>query len=82
MAPVVAAVWVRLHQVPSAAAAVPRAVAAAAVPERLRSLMHRTRAINPAPPGYSNLWVIRLSGEGRASSFTEWMEDRGVGVKD
>ena len=24
------------------------------------------------PPSYSNLWVIRLEGDGRASEFTEW----------
>ncbi|MEA2647151.1 MAG: hypothetical protein QOE92_2234 [Chloroflexota bacterium] len=24
------------------------------------------------PPAYVNLWVIRLTGDGRASSFTEW----------
>ncbi len=24
------------------------------------------------PPAYSNLWMIRLTPEGRASEFTEW----------
>ncbi len=25
-----------------------------------------------SPPSYSNLWVIRLENDGRASEFTEW----------
>jgi uncharacterized protein (TIGR02246 family) len=27
---------------------------------------------------YSNLWVIRLAGDGRASEFTEWWMDEGA----
>lgn len=27
---------------------------------------------NPKPVDYSNLWVVRLDDEGRATEFTEW----------
>jgi ketosteroid isomerase-like protein len=31
-----------------------------------------TRYQKDEPPGYTNLWVIRLSEDGRASEFIEW----------
>ena len=29
-------------------------------------------AYSDPPQAYSNLWVIRLTGDGRCSEFTEW----------
>jgi uncharacterized protein (TIGR02246 family) len=40
-----------------------------------------TRYRDPAQT-YSNLWVIRLDGEGRASEFTEWWMDQGAPDSD
>ena len=31
-----------------------------------------TRYAGQDPPSYSNLWLIRLTADGQASSFTEW----------
>jgi ketosteroid isomerase-like protein len=31
-----------------------------------------TSYVGDQPHGYSNLWVVRLAGGGRASEFTEW----------
>lgn len=31
-----------------------------------------TRYLTPPPRDYSNLWVIQLAEDGRASEFTEW----------
>jgi len=32
----------------------------------------RTEYLDDPPRAYSNLWIIRLAGDGRASEFTEW----------
>ena len=29
-------------------------------------------------PDYSNIWVVRMTDDGRAAEFTEWWVDRGV----
>lgn len=38
------------------------------------------RTVYAGGPTYANLWVVRLAGDGRASSFTEWYMDEGAGA--
>ncbi len=56
-----------------------------AVTDDLGFIRGWTRYPGKQPEAYSNLWVIRLTAEGQASSFTEWwmVEDQvGPGAGD
>jgi uncharacterized protein (TIGR02246 family) len=42
------------------------------VADGLAIVQGRTTYLEDPPERYSNLWVVRLGGDGRCSEFTEW----------